>query len=212
MMNILTKDLFLSKKNNLKLYNAIIKNLSMAGWAIAGGAARQIFFDEDFGSTDIDIFALSSENRRAIRNNLSLLAEDIKHSAYATTFHISFNNRLIKLQLVGEDWQRKTIKEIFELFDLHCCMFAINGNTIYYTEKAETDAINKIMNLYMLDGDKSKAHMLKYWLYKGYTFGSDIERDIVYTQFTYNLKHLIHSRKYYDNDTWKGLIFDVFCK
>lgn len=140
---------------------------------IAGGAARQIFNNKDFGSTDIDLCYLSSEAKRATERFLNKKAEKININTYAKTY--KYKEMIIQ----STDYKRyDNIYSIIEAFDFTVCQFAIENNNIYYTIEAYTDEEN---NKLVLGGiDTLKVYRLVKYLNKGYIPNKDIKEKFIY--------------------------------
>lgn len=169
-MNILPLEFTHPVYNILKLLLDIYKGI------IAGGAARQIFLTqkeivrekENFGNTGIDIFFTSLFYRNKFSSAIGKFAKRSYDNAGSGKHAETFIYNGIKIQVINNTY--KDISAIFEDFDFTCCQFAIMGNSIFYTELAEEDAINKILryNNLPIRAIKDKR-IIKYVLMKGYT-------------------------------------------
>ena len=192
------KELYTYFANIAKEYNAII----------AGGSARQIFLDEKFGSTDIDLYFSSMKYFLSFRSIYRNVIE--KSSSYATTYII--NN--IKVQIIKITPGNKNIYRIFDTYDFYCCRFAIYNDTIFYTHRAKKDALNKVfssthnenypdneLDLWTFEAPKD-YRLLKYYL-KGYEPGNHYCQ-VAFSKLIRNL--LITNDMLYVNDIINSII------
>lgn len=129
---------FTALENHYKLsqIQALIPNV-----IIAGGAARQIYLGEVFGSTDIDCYNANYREQATIwDNHFRFIPGNPNANITRNAFNFLFYDN--KIQLVKKIYT-DNIEELFNSFDFACCMFAIKGDKLYYTEKAAEDAIHK---------------------------------------------------------------------
>lgn len=126
------------KGDNIEIYNKIISLFPKDGWLIAGGAARQIFLNERLGSTDIDFYFSSIDSYDAQYHRLYRQIGVPHRSGNAATFYLDNT----QVQLVAKIYS-DTPKEIFDTYDMTCCMFAITNNLIYFTDEAREHALGK---------------------------------------------------------------------
>jgi hypothetical protein len=159
-MIVETVDNFLTEKNR-PLYERITNLFPEA--IIAGGSARQIYLNEEFGSTDIDLYHTNYANigRAYVAGVVYKL---VSHTIWARTYLIDG----IKVQLMGTPY--RDIQSLFDTFDFSCCMFAISPDELMYTYPfAITDAKGKWLQIVnkQLNSEKQAKRIGKY-LKKGY--------------------------------------------
>lgn len=147
------------KGDNLALFRAVRERLPYG--YIAGGAARQIFFNEKLGSTDIDIYCSNDDEFFNLASSL------ITYVRVQTSHTLKFEMFNTTIQIVKSI--HAPITEIFDTFDLSCCMFACDDQYMYFTDQAVEDATNKNIRFVnnQDDLDNKVARMGKY-LKKGY--------------------------------------------
>src|SRR6266849_2526322 len=131
------------------------------GIIIGGGAARQVFLNEEFGSTDIDIYHSTPMDQALNTHDLSPFPD---YMLTANAYNFKYCG--MKVQLIRKIYTTN-IEELFNSYDFACCMFAIKDNYIYYTEQAVEDATHKWLNVINLDKDTLHQRVGKY-LKKGY--------------------------------------------
>jgi hypothetical protein len=130
---------------------------------IAGGAARQIFLGEDFGSTDVDFYFSSRGLWDAWYRNLNRGYDRYHRSHKAAGFMVEDT----KCQLIQTHFSSNP-QEIFDSFDLTCCMFAIKDHELYYTEEAAEHASKKMMVFKHYDNSRDPYKRVGKYLKKGF--------------------------------------------
>ncbi len=127
-------------KSNTEKYNQTRRVISEG--IIAGGAARQIFLEEQFGSTDIDFYFSNWGIWDAWQNNLTRNGYSEYHSSRkARGFENIFGTKCQLIKTIYSD----NPQEIFNTFDFTCCMFAIKEDHLYFTTEAAEHATNKML-------------------------------------------------------------------
>jgi hypothetical protein len=149
------------KGNNARIYNNIFGDIGYP-FIIGGGSARQIFLNEDFGSTDIDIYMIIG-NFDDIYAEFQKQGKVISSTSNAITFEL---NEGIKIQLIRKVYTLDPC-QLFSTYDFSCCMFAIKDNYIYYTDLAKDHALNKW--LYIVHNKNINLARIGKYLLKGYT-------------------------------------------
>lgn len=161
---------------NLRLFTHITTLLPEA--IIAGGAARQIFLGEKLGSTDIDLyFPNSISYEGAALYFLNNRFKRYHRSDNAEGFYIEYEGQN-KAQLIRKTFTANP-QEIFDSFDLTCCMFAIKNDEIYYTEQAAEHAQKKLMVFVNPDKSTNRYRRMGKYLKKGYAPSCPISQDIL---------------------------------
>ena len=149
-------------KDNREIYTQIRWNIPEG--IIAGGAARQIFLNEAFGSTDVDIyFPDFSAHGAWYTNHYRRGFEKYSNTNNASGYLIDD----IKCQLVKAIYTDDP-RRIFDSFDLTCCMFAIKDDQIYYTEEAAEHATKKLMVFAKESNAKNIYKRVEKYLRKGF--------------------------------------------
>lgn len=161
-------------KTNEVLYREIMA--LVPGTMIAGGAARQIFLHEEFGSTDIDIYCPDMATRALLIRRLQAFRRKVSSKAH--TFHVDTSVKKIELQIIKSIYTLP--QNIFMDFDLTCCCFAIKDDRIYYTKEAKEHSINKRM---FFQHQEPGQHLYPYlrfrkYLEKGFIPTCDLSLDI----------------------------------
>lgn len=148
---------------------------------IAGGAARQLYYDlelkekDRFGSTDIDFFRYTKE---LIKVDLFTKLWIRKRTDWAETYVYrlsKFSKRQVTIQFIKKPY--KTLEDIFNSFDFTVCCFATDGEFLYYTEEAIKDTEKR--QLKYIENYDPKIHdcpnqrLVKYIL-KGFMPDKDI--------------------------------------
>jgi hypothetical protein len=128
-----------SQKQTIKVLSTLF---DQANFYICGGAARQLYLNKDFGSTDIDIFC---KNKGDFVKLTKLLASN-KIVDDASTYAISYLYKGLKLQIVKNNYNM-SLCDVFQDFDFTVCCFAFDRNYIYYSESAIRDLDTKIIRL-----------------------------------------------------------------
>jgi hypothetical protein len=168
------------KGNNARIYNNIFGDIGYP-FIIGGGSARQIFLNEDFGSTDIDIY--TRINFGNIYAEFQKQGKVISNTANSITFEL---NERIKVQLIRKIYTLDPCY-LFSTYDLSCCMFAIKDNYIYYTDLAKDHSLNKWLYIVHSDGNNLASRVGKYLL-KGYTPLCPISQQIFVDFIDYGVK------------------------
>jgi hypothetical protein len=127
----------------LEKYNQVLAIIE--GRTIAGGAARQLYFNKDFGSTDIDLFSWYDD--APLKN----------YSGYKLRTHWAYTFKIqnYTIQLIRKGYSG-SVENIFNSFDFNCCCFAVDRNYIYYTEEAIEDCNKK--QLRYIDNYNEESH------------------------------------------------------
>lgn len=152
-------------KHNTELYENVRRIVSEG--IIAGGAARQIFLGEQFGSTDVDFYfptfgIFDAWSSNLCRQGYRVYSSTSKAQGYEI---VSLND--IKLQLIATVFSDNS-QEIFDTYDFTCCMFAIKDTQIYYTEEAAEHARKKQLVLQNKDNSRDLYNRVGKYLKKGY--------------------------------------------
>jgi hypothetical protein len=187
-MKLLVKDLQVSVKNKYN-WNKVKSLLKGVPFVIAGGAARQLFLDEKFGSTDIDIYPT--------KDNLGKLLEIARLKASKNKYGNAdtFKYKALTIQIIQINTPYNSIEDIFNTFDLHCCCMATDGQYLYFTEEAERDATSKYMRLTGNEKEPDIYRLMKYWMGKGYKIDDEIIRELIYKEMKgFILRHTAYAK------------------
>ncbi len=151
-------------KDNRNIYETVRRYLPEG--IIAGGAARQIFLGEKFGSTDVDFYFPTW----GIWNDWASNFYGQGYKRYSRTRnaegYLIFLEQ-IKLQLISITYS-DTPQEIFDTFDFTCCMFAIKDDKLYFTEEAVEHATKKMLVVYKESNANDLYRRIGKYLRKGY--------------------------------------------
>ncbi len=160
-------------KKNTEKYNQVRSVISEG--IIAGGAARQIFVGEEFGSTDIDFYFPNWGIEDAWNNNLYIQGYRQYHNSQkAIGYDNIFGTKCQLVKKYSEDPQ-----EIVNSFDLTCCMFAIKADQIYYTEEAAEHSLKKIMVFSKYEKANDPYRRVGKYLKKGFVPSCHHSQDIL---------------------------------
>lgn len=136
-------------------------------YMIGGGAARQIYLqDNNFGSTDIDIFTKSYNRYNNIDKILKKVGQELEIDyTYAQQAKSYFIPDIGKVQLISQFYENTEV--LFKSFDFHCCCFAIYNGDLWFTNDAIEDVKKKQLR-HIPSGRLTSNRIIKYYLKKGY--------------------------------------------
>lgn len=155
------------------------------GPVVAGGAARRLWFDQDWAKGDIDVFfvnqqqrtewATAFEHKRGVNKSelsTSLFTFGTKASTYksmstdnADTYVLECRDFNLKLQVIKTRYADNFV-ELFKDFDFAASCFATDGRTAVAMQTALTSVAQKKLIMNNTTNDKNLAlRVLKYHVY-----------------------------------------------
>jgi hypothetical protein len=119
---------------------------------IAGGAARRLWFDDDWRAGDVDfffpnetIFSTAKEKCTHLKiwdkMTFNPQPQHVYSSKNAETYHVQIgrlSSTIATVQLIKNSWHTD-IHELLNGFDFTVCMFACDGDNVYCYQTAVDD-------------------------------------------------------------------------
>jgi len=144
---------------------------------IAGGAARDIFLEQDF-TADIDVFFKHSEAAGDWIDHLRNKGYPEKSSTYARTFTVPYKNTQIELQIVELGYW-DNLEQLFDDFDWTVCQFSYDSDGLYFRIRAVQDLMkNELHWCKIKSGYGGVMRMIKY-VNKGYTLSEETVKEFL---------------------------------
>jgi hypothetical protein len=176
---------------DLQWVAAKIGGCGIHGPWIAGGAARRLWFGENWKESDVDIFFPSPESfyqakealdKRPLIDTMLLVKKPKKlhESTNAITYDVQIGRisvTQIRIQLIKNKWY-SSLDELFYNFDFTVCQFASDGSNLFARDYAVNDALGKVLK--RTAGKMCPLHIkrvIKYNLY-GFLADTDITREL----------------------------------
>ena len=130
-------------------------DLERGGW-VAGGAARAVFMGEEIdGPSDVDFFAATYQQSHQMLSSLaSYTTTNGFQQAMSDTGTVNREAKVVslygepsfKVQMVRSAYH-EDLPALFRSIDFTICQFATDGHRVVYTERAEQDLENNILNV-----------------------------------------------------------------
>lgn len=144
---------------------------------VAGGAGRNIFFEEDFNA-DVDVFFEDIDTCDLWKNHLSKYPE--KKASYAITFELPYGLKTIDVQLV-EFKLFPHIEDLFDDFDFTVCMFAYREGLLYTMPQAIKDVASNKVVINKVKSGVGTFHRLQKYENKGFEVSDSLIRTFLGT-------------------------------
>lgn len=114
----------------------VLRALTPEGPWLAGGAARKLWFDQDLGSSDLDIFCVNEKQAFQFKVMLrDLTAKQIANTPNNTTYDL----KGVKIQVIDGQFY-ENMNALVESFDFRMCQFVCDGEAVETTTNAVLDA------------------------------------------------------------------------
>lgn len=160
-------------KNLPSTYKEVNNICNMFDATIGGGAARQLYLGEDFGSTDVDLYFFNRTNAYRAKRWFDQEYPRLEHHDtinYAPTYKV----KDITYQIIHK-FLPPTVEILFESFDFYCCCFAVTpGNIMHYLQEATEDVEIKQLRCNSYSPARPQDHrIVKYVMQKGYMPSDD---------------------------------------
>lgn len=132
-----------------EIYQEIIDTVAdLDGCWLAGGAALSLYMRDLSDVKDWDLFFDSVEAKEAAAEEFIRLGYSLSQSRSDWSANYFKNEN--QIQFI--DFRNfEGPEDIFSGFDISVCCFAVEGNTMVYTEQARQDVENRVMNFLTTD-------------------------------------------------------------
>lgn len=148
---------------------------------IAGGAVRQWFLGESFGSHDVDIFVKNKKQLDHLKECFGVL--DKIETKNAITFKINgVSIQVITKIMFG------SAQEVIDSFDLTCCQLVTDGYGVIVGDTTINDITTKTLNSTDMLDSFALARITKYVSY-GYTPSNELIKKLRNMDLTTDFKN-----------------------
>lgn len=170
----------------VQLLSSLGKFDLMEGPFVAGGAARRLWFGDNWPDGDVDVFFVNNLQRQQWQHQLEkrlpnhsvessffgLFGMHRKPNLYkamettnADTYHVQWQDNTIKLQLIKTRYS-SSVNELWQNFDFAASCFATDGQQLVASLTAVTSCENRQLIVNQVQQNKNlPLRVLKYHIY-----------------------------------------------